>query len=97
MPIGKAVNGIHPEEGSTHTTTEHSTLNATDMKKKSNYGNDNGPTTETMADSQIKQKKMLDALKWCNDNDKSTEFTIEFIADEANCTHDEAVDFLMKT
>ena len=66
------------------------------MTKKSNYGNDNGPTTETMADSFDKRKAMSDALKWCNENDKSTEFTIEFIADEANCTHDEVVDFLMK-
>ena len=49
-----------------------------------------------MTDSQTKQDKMIEALKWCNENDKSTEFTIEFIADEADCTHDEAVNFLIK-
>jgi hypothetical protein len=49
-----------------------------------------------MTDPFDKRKAMSDALKWCNENDKSTEFTIEFIADEADCTHDEVVDFLMK-
>ena len=41
------------------------------------------------------RRSMSEALKWCDDNDKSTEFTIEFIASESGCTHDEAVDFLI--
>ncbi len=42
-----------------------------------------------------KKTKMQEALNWCNENDKSTEFTIEFIASEANCTQDEAMEFLI--
>jgi hypothetical protein len=42
-----------------------------------------------------KKTKMQEALNWCNENDKSTEFTIEFIASEANCTYEEAFDFLI--
>jgi len=42
-----------------------------------------------------KKAKMQEALNWCNENDKSTEFTIEFIASEANCTQDEAMEFLI--
>lgn len=48
-----------------------------------------------MAQLNNKQKAMRDALKWCDKNDKSTEFAIEFISQEASATHDEVLDFLM--
>ena len=43
-----------------------------------------------------KQKKMADALKWCDDNLKSTAFSIAFIMDEADATQDEVIEFLME-
>jgi hypothetical protein len=48
-----------------------------------------------MAQLNDKQKAMRDALKWCDKNDKSIEFAIELIAQEASATRDEVLDFLM--
>jgi hypothetical protein len=45
--------------------------------------------------SKSKKYAMREALQWCDDNDKSTEFTLAFIASQANCTYDEAVEFLI--
>jgi hypothetical protein len=52
-------------------------------------------TNGGMNKTQAKQKVMRDALKWCDNNDKSTEFALEFIAQEASATLDEVLDFLM--
>ena len=49
-----------------------------------------------MKDQRAKQKKMADALKWCDDNEKSTGFAIEFIMSEAGATQDEVIEFLME-
>lgn len=43
-----------------------------------------------------KQKDLaIEAKEWCDDNDKSTEYTLQFIADSAQIEYDEAVDFLI--
>lgn len=49
-----------------------------------------------MAQLNNKQKAMRDALKWCDKNDKSTGFAIEFIMSEADATQDEVIEFLME-
>lgn len=40
------------------------------------------------------KKKLLDAMKWCEKEDKSTEFTIAFMMDAAKVSHECVIRFL---
>ena len=45
----------------------------------------------------MKQKtknKLYAAWAWCDHNDKSTEFMLQFISDESGIEYDKAVDFI---
>lgn len=46
--------------------------------------------------SETKDKLMM-AWQWCNENDKSTEFMIEFMKDCARVSHDCVINFISKT
>jgi len=42
------------------------------------------------------RNKLIDALEYCDDNDKSTEFMIAYMMDTANVSHDCVMNFLEK-
>jgi hypothetical protein len=44
----------------------------------------------------IKHKLYL-AWAWCDNEDKSTEFTLQFMSDFANTSYDEVVDFMYES
>ncbi len=42
-----------------------------------------------------KEILLQEAMDWCDDNDKSTEFMIEYMQDFADATHEEVIAFLI--
>jgi hypothetical protein len=42
----------------------------------------------------ITRQNLLDALSWCNENDKSTPFTIQYMMDYAKVQHETVMLFL---
>lgn len=45
-----------------------------------------------MTDSQ--REALLDAWQWCDDNDKSTEFMLQYMSDMSGLDYDDVVDYL---
>ena len=43
------------------------------------------------------KQKLLDAIEYCNKNDKSTEFMIQYMMDMVGVDHDCVMNFLYKT
>lgn len=43
------------------------------------------------------KNKLLAAWQYCDENDKSTEFMLEYMQDEANVDLDYIIDFIQKT
>ena len=44
----------------------------------------------------LTKAKLLQAQEWCDENDKSTEFMIQFMMDSAGVSHDCVMSFLNK-
>lgn len=42
------------------------------------------------------KSKLIEAINYCDDNDKSTEFMIQYVMDFANVSHDCVIRFLEK-
>jgi hypothetical protein len=42
------------------------------------------------------RRKLINAWIWCDSEDKSTEFTFQFMADTAHVQYDRAVEFMME-
>ena len=45
--------------------------------------------------TKIQKKLVIEAKEWCDENDKSTEFMLQYISDVANVDYDEVIDFLV--
>ena len=43
------------------------------------------------------KEKLVEAWNWCDDQDKSTEFMFQFMADTAEVEYDVAVEFVINT
>lgn len=43
-----------------------------------------------------KEQLMKEAENWCDENDKSTEFMIQYMQDISGASHDEVMDYLFK-
>lgn len=41
--------------------------------------------------------KLFEAWAWCDEEDKSTEFMFQYMADTAGVSYDRAVDFVVET
>jgi len=43
----------------------------------------------------VQKNLIIEAKKWCDDNDKSTEFMLQYISDVAEIDYDKVVEFLI--
>ena len=41
------------------------------------------------------QERIFTAWEWCDDNEKSTEFTLQYVSDVADVDYDELVDYIV--
>lgn len=41
------------------------------------------------------KQKLLEAWDWCDEEDKSTEFMLQYMADTANISYDRVVDYIV--
>lgn len=47
-----------------------------------------------MALTDTQRGLLLEAKEWCDDNDKSIEFMIQYMQDFSGCTHDQVIEWL---
>lgn len=47
--------------------------------------------------TKAQQQLAIEAQKWCDENEKSTEFMIQYICDVAEMDYDEVIEFLTKS
>ena len=47
--------------------------------------------------TKAQQDLAIEAQKWCDENEKSTEFMIQYICDVAEMDYDEVIEFLIKS
>jgi len=43
----------------------------------------------------VQKNLIIEAKKWCDDNEKSTEFMLQYISDVAKIDYDKVVEFLI--